>query len=987
MSAIFALTTACGVEPMGTVNLCFRNWSTQDGLPHNRVRLVIRTRDGFIWLATDCGAVRFDGENFKTLGVGEGLPTPVVLALCESADGTLWIGTLGGGLCAYRNGRIERVYTIADDLPSNWISWIDIDANGQLVVDTLKGMVRMRDGRFTPITVDSKTDEPVVNVQLDVSGTRFGLDGRSFLRRWEEGEWKVDKTIGAGRVEAMTLAPDGQLWLISNHRLWQHNRSGWRSYEIPDHGVENAVSLAVGPEETVWLAYKRMGLFGFKNGQFFTPAPTANFLPDMVESVVSTGDRQIWITSSEGLIRMTKNNIQTLVINDPSTPRASNNLGGLLETVPGEFLVATQGSGFYRWKAGNSTRLNADPLLASGVYGNILYRGRDGVIWLGGSKGLFEMNPDGKIRLQSFPSENHVSAWALAETDEGLWIGCMNGELFLRRNGVIEAVRYGGKDDRLPIRSIIADAKGDLWLGTRGNGLFRKKDGEWQRLGHESGLLSEVIRTLYLDPKGRVWVGTDGGGLALQSPQGFISATKKNGLPSDSVSQIVMDDAGRLWLGTHRGLAVLDQQAVDAIVSGNPGNLHPILINRADGLPAEEFTIVPPIKTSDGNFAFATVSGFVRLHPEDFQADQSRPKAFIEKITANGDVQSAATGKLELPAGTERLEFEFAGLFFADPGRLKFRNRLKGVENEWTYVGNRRNADYRNLGPGTYHFEVEATTGNGLWSASPATVKLTIPRLFWQTIWFRTILGLGAFGLVVWIIRRVERNRARQRIEIMRRRRAVDSERARIARDLHDDVGAGLTQMALQSQLAERNVTRQPEMAIKSMQDVFKAARDMTRALDEIIWAVNPMHDTLENFISFLGTFTQDFTESVGLSCRFDLPDEVPDQIMPAVCRHHLYLSSKEILHNVVKHAEATEVSLKVTLDEGFCCINIRDNGCGVGDLPLSPGADGLENLQTRMANLGGSCRRIPTAGQGTTIELKVGMDWKNEYKSLRNRN
>lgn len=261
---------------------------------------------------------------------------------------------------------------------------------------------------------------------------------------------------------------------------------------------------------------------------------------------------------------------------------------------------------------------------------------------------------------------------------------------------------------------------------------------------------------------------------------------------------------------------------------------------------------------------------------------------------------------------------------------------------------------------------------------------MKIPPRFWQAIWFRAILAVATFGLVVWIIRRVERNRARRRIEILKRQRAVDSERARIARDLHDDVGAGLTQMALQSQLAERNIFRQPDVAGKAMQDVFKSARSMTPALDEIIWAVNPAHDTLENFISFLGSFTQDYTESAGLSCRFDLPDEIPDRIMPATFRHHLYLSCKEILQNVVKHADGTEVTLKVSIDSGTCIIIISDNGRGMGDQPPSPGADGLDNLRTQLAKLGGSCRRFRANGQGTGIELKVGMDWKNEYKSQR---
>lgn len=532
VSAVFALAVASAVETVESTDLRFRNWNTQDGLPHNRVRSVIRTSDGFVWLATDGGAVRFDGANFKTLGLAEGLPASVVLSLEQSADGTLWIGTLGGGLCAYRNGRIERVFTVADGLPSNWISEIEIDAEGRLIVNTLRGMARLQEGYFAKIANKPGPDSPVVGVLREPGGALSGLERGTYFRRWEDGQWRPDPTIGSRKIEAMTLAPDGQLWLVAEHQLWQHNKSGWTSYQIPDKGGQGPVSLAVGPEGTVWLAYNRTGLFGFENGRFITPAPTADYLPDMVESVVATGDGQVWLTSSEGLLRMARNDIRSLVVDDPSAPRVANNPGGLLETAADEFLIATQGSGFYHWKSGHATRLNEDPLLAGGVYGNILLRGRDGTIWLGSSKGLFEMPANGgEIRQYPFPNEREVPVWALAETADGLWIGSGRGQLFLLNNGAINLVRYGGGDERLPIRAIIEDGEGGLWLGTRGNGLFRMKNSEWQRLGRESGLLSEVIRTLYLDPQGRLWVGTDGGGLSLFSRQSFVSVTMANGLP------------------------------------------------------------------------------------------------------------------------------------------------------------------------------------------------------------------------------------------------------------------------------------------------------------------------------------------------------------------------------------------------------------------------------------------------------------------------
>jgi signal transduction histidine kinase len=254
-------------------------------------------------------------------------------------------------------------------------------------------------------------------------------------------------------------------------------------------------------------------------------------------------------------------------------------------------------------------------------------------------------------------------------------------------------------------------------------------------------------------------------------------------------------------------------------------------------------------------------------------------------------------------------------------------------------------------------------------------VNVIIAPYFWQTLWFQIIMGLLVIGGITMIVRQRERRRARVKIEDLKRRRAVDAERERIARDLHDDVGASLTQMALQSQLADRNLKQQPERASSYLKEIFKTARQMTRSLDEIVWAVNPGNDVLDNFVSFLSSFVQDFTEGAGLRSRFDLPDTVPPLAIPSTVRHHLYLATKETLHNVVKHAGATEVTMAVNLENGTCAIVLSDNGSGSDAPSETPGADGLINLKNRLEQLGGTCTRHSAPGEGTSIEMRFPLD------------
>jgi signal transduction histidine kinase/ligand-binding sensor domain-containing protein len=971
--SMLALASGCAAQPLETVETVFRNWTTRDGLPQNRIRAITGTRDGFVWLGTDDGAVRFDGTSFKTIGLREGLLAPIVLDLHESADGSLWIATLGGGLSVLRNGRIERTYTTADGLPSNWVSEISADVEDRVVAWTRNGAARFENGGFQAIKESPQTPLPPGSIHQDAAGGRWGLRKGQPLCHWEEDHWQLDPS-GPKAASSLTADSNGRIWACGDGQLWNREGGRWHSYPLPESFGRGDTSLAIAGDGTVWIVFRQSGICGYRNGGFIVPKLTPEPVRDLAESITTTADGQIWITSANGLFRMAPQKMQVSEINHPESRRTANILGGLIESAPGEFIVATQGSGYFRLKDGVAGRISDDPNLNAGVTANVILKSRAGNIWLGGRTDLYEMQADLSFGRRLLPGQN---IWALHETPNGeLWAGTAWGQLFRIKDAVIEPVDFGGA--REPVKAIAGDADDGLWVGTRGNGLFRRKNGQWKRFGRESGLASEVIRVLYLDPLGRLWVGSDGGGLALYQGERFIAATTHEGLPSDTVSQILLDEDGRLWVGTHQGLAVLDKEDLARFEQGSPTHLHPLLINQSDGLPTDEFTIVPPIKTSDGSLAFATISGFVRLVAGDFHQDTARPPVYLETVASNGNSLDATVEPISLPAGTERLEFKYSGLFFADPERLQFRNRLIGIEPEWAYVGNRRTAEYRNLGPGNYQFEVEASTGNGLWSSEPSSVKVTIAPYFWQTLWFQIAIGLLAIGGVAMIVRQRERRRARVKIEDLKRRRAVDAERERIARDLHDDVGASLTQMALQSQLADRNLTQQPERASSYLKEIFKTARQMTRSLDEIVWAVNPGNDVLDNFVSFLASFVQDFTDGAGLRSRFDLPDTVPPLAIPSTARHHLYLATKETLHNVVKHAGASEVTMRVTLTDDTCAIVLKDNGSG-SDAPAGdPGADGLINLKTRLEQLGGTCTRHSTPGEGTSIEMRFPLDWKH---------
>ena len=969
--------TAAGETPqeVADVRMLFRAWTTRDGLPHNRVRAVTRTRDGFLWLATDAGVARFDGAGCKTFGLRDGLPAPTVLALLEADDGSLWCGTLGGGLGLLRDGAIIRTYSTADGLPSNWISRIGRNMDGNVVVGTRYGAARFADGKFVPLPEGEEARAPQMNILTDADGVRWGGNGGHLMRTDDASAWVADPS-GPATVDAIWRDPAGAIWACGGGTLWKHSDAGWENRPIPFDATNAPVTGGTTRDGTAWIVFRRRGLIGFRDGRFIRPTPVHGFEPDMVESVAAVEGDHVWLATMNGLYQMTRPTIESFLVNDPASMHASNDIGCLTEDAPGELVIATQGGGYYRWKNGEATRLPCEPGGYQSVIGNATFKDRHGSVWLGGGGRhiLYEIRPGGVPVARDEDLVGARTVWTIAETASGLWVGSGEGGLYLKSGGRFQPVPYS--DSKEPVKTIVEDRGGNLWVGTRGDGLHVRRNGVWHRYGRESGLPSEDIRTVYEDAAGRIWVGSNGGGLALFSGRSFVSLTSGEGLPSDTVSQIVMDDTGRLWVGTHHGLAVVESDEVARIAAGNTREIHPRVLDQTDGLPSDEFAISPPVKAHDGTIYLATVHGFIRVDPAQIQRDDTLPTAYVSEVSANGLPAGKLNGPLDFRPGTDRVEIAFSGIYFGDHRRLRFRSRLTDVESDWTPASDQGVAEYRQLGPGSYRFEVEASIGNGLWSARPATVEFVIAPFFWQTLWFKGALGVAAIGIAAMAATLRERRSARIRIEAMERKQAVDAERSRIARDLHDDVGAGLTQIALQSQLVERNLAGKPERAARWLREIFKNAKSMTRALDEIVWAVNPEQDTLENFILFLGTLTQDFADSSGLRSRIDVPETIPEKTMPAAVRHHLYLAAREILHNIVKHAHAKQVTLHVRMHDNQLRITISDDGIGFVETPGAVGADGLGNMRSRLEQIRGTCTRTGNQGAGTSVTLRVPMNW-----------
>jgi signal transduction histidine kinase len=397
------------------------------------------------------------------------------------------------------------------------------------------------------------------------------------------------------------------------------------------------------------------------------------------------------------------------------------------------------------------------------------------------------------------------------------------------------------------------------------------------------------------------------------------------------------------------------------------------------------------LRSSDGKLWIPMRTGLVVADPSKLYAKMDPPPALLTRISVDTNVVAEYEGvlprpdnqtasvleitannlELHLPPDHSSIEFEYTAFDFSAPENILLRHRLLGVKNEWTESGATRSVTYGQLANGNYTFEVAACNGDGDWNQNPAHISLVVAPFFWQRWWFRLAV-LTAFTLsIVAIVRYVSFRRLRAQLRTLEQQAALQRERARIAKDIHDDLGANLTQIAYLGELANQDRS-EPNLVGERIGKISATARQAVKSLDEIVWAVNPRNDTLAHLLDYAGQFAVDYLRLMSIRCRLDFPTEIPPRELSTDLRHNLFLVVKEALHNIFKHANATEVWLRSTIDERALEVVIEDNGRGFASAPDDALADGLRNMKQRMEDIGGGFRVESRPGSGTKIFLHL---------------
>jgi signal transduction histidine kinase/ligand-binding sensor domain-containing protein len=978
----------CGLGMAGAADPGFiiANWQGEQGLPQNTAAAIEQTPDGYLWIATKGGLVRFDGVEFRTFGLSEGLPTLDLSTVRSDNRGNLWVGTRANGLWRFAQGRFSQV---ADSVAGLEIRQIALADDGGILVGTDQGaFVVNESGKVSTEGFELLKGVLINDVCRGNSGSVWlGTDHGLFVYRSNH---LITDPIGSNKSElhvaSVLEASSGEVWLGGDGGFRRFSSSG----EMTSFGSEDGlpprgmVALAEAPDKAIWAGNFDRGLYRFFKGSFEGFRST-NGLPDeAIRTLRFDLEGNLWAgTRAGGLLRLRQRLVTVYGIEHGlEFPFVRS----VYKDASDKIWVATDGGGFRvgsegRWGLWRDAATEFSPQFAY-----VILPTQDQRLWLG-TYGPSLVCLKGDRMVESYYGSTGLhgrGVQALCEDSEGaVWIAYGYGDLQRLKNGVL---RDYGPDDGLVgdnFTCLIAQANGDLWVGSLSHGLFRGRHGKFERFTTSNGLPSDSIRTLFLDSEQRLWMGTSGGLVRWSENQAEVFQVK-NGLPDNVISQILEDDSGHLWCGCNRGIFRVAKSALAEVANGRSRQVETLVLGHAEGMPSEECTgnyHPAGYRSRDGRLWFSTTRGLVVIDPRLPQQSPPPPAVRLEELLFDGQVRFSSlsdpglTGvrSCRIPAEVRSVAIRYTGLNFGAPERIHFRYRLEGLKSEWQEVGQTRLAVFDRLPEGDYRFEVTAAGNATGWNQQPAMLAFVVLPPWWHRLWVRAAAVLLLLGIVIagteTRVRRLKRVREQQQAFSRQLIESQETERKRIAAELHDSVGQDLLVIKNRADLGGQTAALSME-AGQQFAQISETASHVIQGVREITSNLRPTLLDHLGLTRALRSMAERVTQSSGIPVTVDL--EPIDGQLPANADIHLYRIAQEALTNITKHSGASRATIHGRVLDKLVILAISDNGGGMDLLNAAGRGMGLGGIAERARLLGGSAECHSAPGLGTRWCIQV---------------
>jgi ligand-binding sensor domain-containing protein/signal transduction histidine kinase len=967
----------------------FDSWTTDNGLPQNVVYAVTQTRDGYFWLTTFDGLVRYDGVRFTIFNRSnsQGLTSNRFSALFEDKDGTLWIGTIDGGLVRLRDG-VFTSFTTADGLPNNWVHSLQREPNGDLLITTQGGFAYWRRGHL--VADPERLDPRGVKLFVTSTGAHWRRDQKG-LHRINDGQVVASfpiplKELTRSSSRHLLEDREGNVWVGTyNDGIYRISGDKLTHFAAPS-GVPTGAVISPHCQDragNIWFGVDSIvgdnsgGLLRFKYERFEKYAIAPRIPRNPVKTIFEDREGTLWVgTDGSGLIRVTRQFIKAYSIDQGLV---SNNVYPIYEDRAGNIWIGAFG-GLSRFKDGRFTNYTVkEGLLAPNV--QALLEDDAGRLWMGGRASYFQ---DGKFHppLGDIPLDGYA-IYSIHQDRAGvLWLGTTGG-LFKYDHGLTSLLNAADGVPSGDVTSIHQDSRGVLWFGT-GNGLARLENNKFITLTVKDGMASNHVRCLYEDADGVLWIGTYDGGLSRYQGGRFVNYATKEGLFNDGVFQILEDGRGYFWMSCNRGIYRVSKQQLNDFAAGKIKAVTSISYSKQDGLPSVECNggrQPAGIRASDGKLWFPTQGGVAVIDPNEVPTNPLPPPVMIESCLLDRQAVPFREG-LRVDPGQSNLEINYTGLSFIKPEQVRFRYQLVGQDGDWIEAGTRRSANYSYLRPGDYTFKVIAANSDGIWNDAGAQMQIVVLPVFYQTWWFRVLALLAITGIIAvafrWRLN--EANRAHRAQEAFSRS-LIDSqeqERKRIAVELHDSLGQDL--LVIKNWISFGLATLDHDSPVReTLDEISEATAHAIEGCREISYNLRPHQMDYIGLTEALRAMLNRVAQASGLHIKEELADL--SGVFPKDAEINLFRIVQESLNNIVKHAKATEVTVTVRRDLSSdngqsrrAVIEIHDNGRGFEPASLTQAhrGMGLSGILERAQMLGGEAVIDSAPGRGTTVRVSI---------------
>jgi signal transduction histidine kinase/ligand-binding sensor domain-containing protein len=913
------------------------SWAHQDGLPSTLIYAITQTRDGYLWLGTSDGLIRFDGINFvpqKLLSSSEPL-LGAVTALCAAKDGSLWIGSASGfitrmskiGLRKYRLGaEAEAIVSVSES---------------EVWVIAENGLYRFADvsrGSLTPV---ERIDPEQVIRRLSLGNGNIPIAPHTTAGEVQAPPIYTHRVLLGGRQLFLNEGKQGKIWLAAQP-------------------LPQAVIPSVSLRDTrgyLWAGSLTSGLVRTTNTGRKLEMELAS---DLIESLFEDREGDIWVGTNNGLhcYRFGKFSLLTKrdgLISDKVTSVEANGHAVWVGTQAGLNLIHDASVDQY---------LRGVDILS-------VKDARGGQLWVGTTRGVFKIaaKAAGVLNTQQITGVL-TSVTAIEEDAEGgIWLADAQKGLFYWKSGVLTRAEPKLGGNARTIKTIRAQSNGALWLGFFGGGLGVYRQRSFYEFFAADHAPEETVNDVYGQSPEEVWFGTDNGLFRFDGKK-FVSWNTDAGLPGNRILWLRADGKDYFWLGFSTGIARVHRS--DLSITG-PIPSHRVqcdFYDFGDGLPAN------PVRRSqsagsldlDGKLWFTTSAGIAILDSRHIEKNSLQPPVVIERVVADNH-EAPIDRAMRFPPLTKNLQIDYAGLSLVVPRKVQFRYRLDGYDKEWQNAGTRRQAFYTNLRPGAYRFQVSAANNDGLWNEDGAGIAFSILPAFYQTRLFAILCVLAA-GVIAWGIYRLRLQRMQAAWNARFEERLA--ERTRIAQDLHDELLQNAMGVSLQIELSD-SLIEERHAAKPHLQRALTLSRGLMLKGREVLRDLREKPRDAADIARVLRKAMEDFQREGGPVSNLTV-EGTPRIVNPLVADDLTQIGYQAIA-NAFQHAAAGKIEVRMIYRPSELCLEVKDDGCGIESRVAEtgkPGHYGLIGMRERANQIGGTIDIESRTGEGTRVTVIV---------------